>query len=343
MKVKGKYMTSLKDIAKYSGLSIPTVNQILNGHQSRFSASTCEKVLKAAEALSYRPNIAARSLRSNKSFIIGVLFFGANSKYTADLMVSIQKSLLNHQYAPIFLIHNNEDEEAINLDICLERRVDGLIVNPVIGDDGVPLLIDKYNSVIANKIPIVEVLGSFISDIPHFNLEHYKHGYELSERLVKKGCKKVAFLSHSLISTAPATTKRFSNASGMYNGYRDLLKEFGLEPHIFTHNLDSEIDTEGAFYRETLNIAEQIFNKNLNLDGIVCMNEEQALALLNYAQNNRINLDKFCIASIHSQSNKILNQFPIEKVMWPIASLGTKAADAVMSEVINPNRIKSKA
>jgi DNA-binding LacI/PurR family transcriptional regulator len=56
---------TLKEIAKYSGVSIATVSLALNN--KAVCARTREKVLKAAEKLQYRPSTLARSLRTQKT------------------------------------------------------------------------------------------------------------------------------------------------------------------------------------------------------------------------------------------------------------------------------------
>jgi LacI family transcriptional regulator len=60
-------MASIREIAKLAGVSIGTTSFVLNGKgdQMRISASTQQKVLEAAKALNYRPNISARHLRSS--------------------------------------------------------------------------------------------------------------------------------------------------------------------------------------------------------------------------------------------------------------------------------------
>src|ERR1700675_5034203 len=64
---------NIKDIAKALGISIGTVDRALHG-RSDVSPSTRARVLKKAEQLGYRPNIAARSLKLNRRFRIGIYF-----------------------------------------------------------------------------------------------------------------------------------------------------------------------------------------------------------------------------------------------------------------------------
>ncbi len=66
--------TTLKDIAKAAGVSHPTVSRVLNGKCENFiSEETRNRVFEVAKKLGYRPNMAARSLKTQKSDIIGIL------------------------------------------------------------------------------------------------------------------------------------------------------------------------------------------------------------------------------------------------------------------------------
>src|SRR5580692_8449072 len=62
---------SIKDIAQALGISIGTVDRALHG-RSDVSLATRARVLKKAEELGYKPNIAARSLKLNRRIRIGV-------------------------------------------------------------------------------------------------------------------------------------------------------------------------------------------------------------------------------------------------------------------------------
>ena len=64
---------SIKDIARELGISIGTVDRALHG-RSDVSQATRTRVLKKAEQLGYRPNIAARSLKLNRRLRIGIYF-----------------------------------------------------------------------------------------------------------------------------------------------------------------------------------------------------------------------------------------------------------------------------
>ena len=81
-------MVSMKDIASRCGVSVATVSKALNGHAD-IGEATREKVIQAANELGYTGNSAARSLKTNRSYLIGILFMDlSNSGFTHEYFAS---------------------------------------------------------------------------------------------------------------------------------------------------------------------------------------------------------------------------------------------------------------
>ncbi len=66
-------MASLKDIALHCGVSVATVSKALNGQQD-ISETTRQRVISIAKELGYTANSAARALKTNRTYNIGILF-----------------------------------------------------------------------------------------------------------------------------------------------------------------------------------------------------------------------------------------------------------------------------
>ena len=66
-------MVSIKDIAGRCGVSVATVSKALNG-QPDISEATRARVREAARRMGYVPNMAARSMKTNRTYNLGVLF-----------------------------------------------------------------------------------------------------------------------------------------------------------------------------------------------------------------------------------------------------------------------------
>ena len=68
-----QYMVTIKTIAEQCGLSIAAVSKALN-HRPGISPENAELVRKTAQELGYYPNAAARTLKTNRSHNLGILF-----------------------------------------------------------------------------------------------------------------------------------------------------------------------------------------------------------------------------------------------------------------------------
>ncbi len=118
----------LEDIAKETGFSISTVSRVLSNSSYPVSEPIREKVLRAAEVLGYEPNIAARSLRTDRTNTIGILVDDLLSPFTPPIVRGIQDYL--HENGFLSLIVNSDwdpDQEQAAIKTLLSRPVDGII------------------------------------------------------------------------------------------------------------------------------------------------------------------------------------------------------------------------
>ena len=104
-------MASIKDIAKACGVSVATVSKALNGHND-ISQATKEKVREAARQIGYMPNSAARALKTNRTYNLGVLFVDeAQSGLTHEFFAAVLDSFKRHAEGrgyDLSLIHISE-------------------------------------------------------------------------------------------------------------------------------------------------------------------------------------------------------------------------------------------
>lgn len=230
--------TTLKQIAEYTKLSIPTVHQILNGYNAPFAEATRQRVIEAAEKLNYRPNIAARSLVSQRSFLIGVLFYGTNYSLATQFMRGVQRSLRAHECSPVFLTHDSTAEEAENLQAVLDRRVDGLIVNVAIDPDATTnaaRLVKAH----AEGLPMVEVFGRFLKNIPRVTLDYRAAAVVAVQKLIAAGHTRIAVLLHENYRAAKKLTDRFWTVGEFYRGYLQAIEDAGLESVVIEYHIAS--------------------------------------------------------------------------------------------------------
>src|SRR6266542_2031052 len=118
----------LEDIAKETGFSISTVSRVLSNSNYPVSEQIREKVVRAAEIMGYEPNIAARSLRTDRTNTIGIIVDDILSPFTPPIVRGIQDYL--HEKGFLSLIVNSDwdpDQEQDAIKTLLSRPVDGII------------------------------------------------------------------------------------------------------------------------------------------------------------------------------------------------------------------------
>ena len=128
---------SIYDVAKRAGVSIKTVSRVVN-RQADVSDATRKLVIEAVDALSYRPNIFARGLASERSFLIGLLCDtpAAGSGYIAALQLGLLSRCREEGY---HLIVESLDGQDPNLgrhvhSLVTESSLHGLILTPPLCD-----------------------------------------------------------------------------------------------------------------------------------------------------------------------------------------------------------------
>lgn len=144
---------TLHDVGALAGVAARTVSRVINGEPS-VSVKTAEKVRRAIEQLKFRPNLAARALRSDRSFLVAILNNNPSQHYVADVMRGVSRVcrqagmfLTLEEFAP------DDDHVADSVaDLIDNVRLAGVILIPPLTDDAA--LLDLLE---AREIPIVRM------------------------------------------------------------------------------------------------------------------------------------------------------------------------------------------
>lgn len=123
-------MASIKDVAHEAGVSTATVSRVLAGKQV-VRAETQELVLAAVEKLGYRPNHAARTLRSQRSTTIGLLVSDIRNPFFTAISRAVEDVTHDAGYS-VFLCNTDEDveKERMYLELMADENVAGVIYSP---------------------------------------------------------------------------------------------------------------------------------------------------------------------------------------------------------------------
>jgi LacI family transcriptional regulator len=119
---------TLSDVARLAGVSVATASKALNG-RSHVRAETRERVLEAAEQLSFSPNVLARSLLAGRTGTVGLLTSDLEGRFSIPILMGAEDAFGAGKVA-VFLCDARGDtiREQHHVQALLTRRVDGLIV-----------------------------------------------------------------------------------------------------------------------------------------------------------------------------------------------------------------------
>ena len=120
-------MPSLKDLAKECGVSVATVSKALND-QPDIAQATRERIHAAARRMGYLPNAAARALKTNRTYNLGVLFVdekqsGLTHEYFSAVLDSFKVEAEKRGYDITFINHNVAGVLGQVLSILAEAKI----------------------------------------------------------------------------------------------------------------------------------------------------------------------------------------------------------------------------
>ncbi len=129
---------TLRDVADRAGVHASTVSRALNPDKSGMvTPVVARRVTDAAEQLGYRPNPIASSLRTNRTFTIGIVIPDVTNPLFPPIIRGIEDTLAPAGYTAIIANTDNDpDRERLTVERMRERRVDGLILATARRKDG---------------------------------------------------------------------------------------------------------------------------------------------------------------------------------------------------------------
>ncbi|MCF3643216.1 LacI family transcriptional regulator [Rhizobium sp. TRM95111] len=132
-----KKRTTLKDIARETGVHVSTVSRALDpATRKAITPEVAEKIQAAAERLGYRPNRIAAGLRTNRTMTVGVMIPDITNVIFPPILRGIESVLEPLGYASIIVNTDSEKERESRLvDVLRDRGVDGIIHTAALRSD----------------------------------------------------------------------------------------------------------------------------------------------------------------------------------------------------------------
>jgi len=206
---------TLHDVAQLAGVSIKTVSNVVNDYP-HVRPATRERVQAAIDQLGYQPNLSARSLRSGRSGVIGLVLPELSLSYFAELADAVITQAESHGLVVIIeRTGADRDRELAVLSSPRMRMTDGVIFSPLgMGQEDAALLEVDF--------PLV-LLGEriFGGPVDHVTMRNVEAARAATEFLLTAGRRRIA-----LIGAHP--DEELGSAALRLKGYEEALASAGL-------------------------------------------------------------------------------------------------------------------
>lgn len=222
---------TLEDIARQAGVSRSTVSRVIN-NQPNVSPAVRTRVQDVIRDTGFHPNLAARTLATQRSWMIGLILPRSVSSFFADpyfprLTQGIAQACNHHNYTlGLFLVGEREDEERIFPRISRKGFVDGILVQSGhIGEQLIDRLVNLHLPIVVAGRPFEE------NNVTYIDIDNVAASYQAVTHLAKLGRKRIGTITGTMNSTVSIDRKE---------GYLKALIGSNL-------NIDSNLIVEGDF------------------------------------------------------------------------------------------------
>lgn len=303
---------TIQEVAELAQVSPKTVSRVIN-NEPRVRSETRVRILKAIEQLNYRPNLNARGLASNRSFLIGLFFYRGGdylSQFQAGLIERCREASLHLMMEPLDL-HSPTLERQIDT-LLGQLRLEGVILVPPLSDN--PLVLSKLQEA---AVPVVRTAPkTHVSAMPSVAIDDYAAARELTAHLLELGHRRIGFLlgppDHG------ATEER-------YRGFVDEMRARDVA-------VDSSLVETGNFvFADGLVCAERLLRAARPPTAIFASNDDMAAAAISVAR--KMGLDLPGDLSVTG-----FDDVPVATMIWPelttvrqpVVAMARAAADLII-------------
>ena len=315
---------SLKDIANKVGVSTALVSYVLNNQkEGRISKIVAQKIRDAAKELNYFTNQIAKSLKTNKTFTIGLIVSDIANPFSSSLARIIEDEAEKSNYTVIF---GSSDETADRsqklINVLLNRQVDGFIIASAENTGSQVMYLKEL------EIPFVLIDRYFPEiNVSHVAIDNHKAAYTAVKHLIDNGNKKIGMVTYN---------SPLFNLQERKRGYIAALNDHGLEVReewIKEVNMVNDESTMEKTFEELMSSPEKV-------DAILFASNILSTYGLKYINRHQIKVpDDLAIVSFDQSDASSLFYAPLTHIKQPLLEMGQLVTNILLDSMGKNDKI----
>ncbi len=321
-------MVTIHDVAKKAGVSNSTVSNMLNGRSDHMSASTLARIRAAIDELGYSPNYAARSLKTGRSTLIGLLVPSTANPWFGEIAAYIEDVARRNYDCRLLLASTQRDSssEANFIGDLQSFGVRGLIVMSALEDES------HLWQAARKGLPIVSYDRRAVSDgvslIDHMTVDNFKTGEMATRHLLELGHRRLAFAG---------LKQRTMDRTDRMQGFLATAAAAGAEARVFEACAASGFgDTEWQELGDRL--AEDLVRSGPAVTGVITVNAMLAISLVVGLRKRRIDVPRdISIVGIDGMSLSAQFNPAITSIQLPLEKIAEAMVDRIVARSRDPS------
>lgn len=309
---------NINEIASLAGVSRATVSRYLN--DGYVSQDKKERIQKVIDETGYQPSTYAKTLRSKKTNLVGVIIPKINSESISRIIAGISKILSANGYQLLLACtENTENKELEYLSIFRDNHVDGIIL---LGTIFTPEHIKALEQL---TVPIV-IVGQNLANYSCVYHNDYAGAYELTASLIPNG-KQFGYLC--------ADTKDIAVGKNRLEGFTNAMKDANIsKDHYFVGDIMNTGFTIDSGYQQ----AKELLEKHPDIDTFVCATDTLALGSMKYIREQGIEIPgQIQIAGMNDSAVSRVTYPMLSSVHFYFEEAGEEAAKALCELIATKN------
>jgi DNA-binding LacI/PurR family transcriptional regulator len=312
---------SLQDIAAAAGVSTTTVSRALKD-RTDISEKTKKLIKELANSMNYQPNMLAQSLVSRTTHTLGVIIPSLETTIFSTMLSGIQEEAARYGYRVIICTSNeNHETEIANILGLMNNMIDGLLICHTIETN----TFEHIRIHLGKRIPIVQFYRVSIGlSLPQIVADDELGAEEVTEYLIRKGCKKIAIL---------LGPKGLSVSEKRFKGYQNTLQKHGIR---FDEKLLARVDFS---LEEVVKALDNWLKIKPKIDAIISISDKSAVQIIRHLKKKKILIPNQI--RVFGFGNEFVGEIvepQLSTFDTRIRTIGEEASRLIIEQIISGNR-----